>query len=105
MMNIWSSWCAPCRDEHKFLLNLSNQKNLKIIGLNYKDKKKNATNFLNELNNPYDFIFSDTDGTIAIEWGAYGVPESFLIYNNKIIKKYIGPLNEVSVNEMELLIK
>ena len=72
LMNIWSSWCAPCRDEHKFLLNLSNQKNLKIIGLNYKDKKKNATNFLNELNNPYDFIFTDTDGTIAIEWGAYG---------------------------------
>ena len=105
MMNIWSSWCAPCRDEHKFLLNLSNQKNLKIIGLNYKDKKKNATNFLNELNNPYDFIFSDTDGTIAIEWGAYGVPESFLLYKNKIIKKIIGPIDQNSLLEIKELIQ
>ena len=97
--------CAPFRDEHKFLLNLSNQKNLKIIGLNYKDKKKNATNFLNELKNPYDFIFSDTDGTIAIEWGAYGVPESFLLYKNKIIKKIIGPIDQNSLLEIKELIQ
>ena len=105
LMNIWSSWCAPCRDEHKFLLNLSNQKNLKIVGLNYKDKKKNAINFLDELSNPYDFIFSDTDGTIAIEWGAYGVPESFLVYENKIIKKIIGPIDQNSLLEIKELIQ
>ena len=57
------------------------------------------------MNNPYDFIFSDTDGTIAIEWGAYGVPESFLIYNNEIIKKVIGPINEITIKEIKELIK
>ena len=105
LMNIWSSWCVPCRDEHKFLLNLSNQKNLKIVGLNYKDKKKNAINFLDELSNPYNFIFSDTDGTIAIEWGAYGVPESFLVYENKIIKKIIGPIDQNSLLEIKELVQ
>jgi len=78
---------------------------INIIGMNYKDNKKNAKNFLKELGNPYKDIFVDSDGTIAIEWGAYGVPESFLIYNNKIIKKYIGPLNEEIINEMSILIK
>ena len=105
LMNIWSSWCIPCRDEHTFLMNLKNQKNIKIVGLNYKDNYENAKNFLNELNNPYDIILSDNDGTIAIEWGAYGVPESFLIYNNKIVKKIIGPLNSNSIIKIKNIIK
>ena len=105
LVNIWSSWCIPCRDEHSFLMELKNQKNLKIVGLNYKDNNKKAKTFLNELGSPYEIILSDKDGTIAIEWGAYGVPESFLIYNNKIIKKYIGPLNQELVDEINLLIK
>jgi cytochrome c biogenesis protein CcmG/thiol:disulfide interchange protein DsbE len=73
--------------------------------MNYKDTKDNAKNFLKELGNPYDQIIFDSKGTIAIEWGAYGVPESFLISNNKIIKKYIGPLSKVSVDEINLYIK
>ena len=83
LLNIWASWCIPCRDEHPYLMELKKNKKLEIVGLNYKDKVKNANNFLNELNNPYNLILSDTDGTIAIEWGAYGVPETFLIYNGK----------------------
>ena len=71
----------------------------------YKDSKENAKNFLKELGNPYNQIIFDSKGTNAIEWGAYGVPESFLINNNKIIKKYIGPLNKVSIEEIELYIK
>ena len=63
-------------------MNLKNQKNIEIIGLNYKDDFNNAKNFLNELGSPYKLILLDKDGTIAIEWGAYGVPESFLIFNN-----------------------
>src|SRR6056300_611641 len=78
---------------------------LNIIGMNYKDNKENAKNFLEELGNPYDKIIFDSKGTYAIEWGAYGVPESFLISNNKIIKKYIGPLNKVSVEEIKSIIK
>ena len=105
LLNIWSSWCVPCRQEHPFLMNLNLDNKLNIIGMNYKDNLKNAENFLKELGNPYKEIFIDLDGTIAIEWGAYGVPESYLIYNNKIIKKYIGPLNQELVNEINLLIK
>tara|TARA_Y100000591_G_scaffold162342_1_gene140020 strand:+ start:393 stop:911 length:519 start_codon:yes stop_codon:yes gene_type:complete len=105
LLNIWSSWCIPCRQEHPLLMNLNLENEVKIVGMNYKDNLKNAKNFLNELGNPYKEIFVDFDGTIAIEWGAYGVPESFLIYKNKIIKKYIGPLNQNLIDEMELLIK
>ena len=105
LLNIWSSWCVPCRQEHPFLINLNLDNKVNIIGMNYKDKLNNAKNFLNELGNPYTEIFIDFDGTIAIEWGAYGVPESFLIYNNQIIKKYIGAINQEIVDEINLLIK
>tara|TARA_Y100001970_G_scaffold2681_1_gene3123 strand:- start:1760 stop:2278 length:519 start_codon:yes stop_codon:yes gene_type:complete len=105
LMNIWASWCIPCRDEHPFLMNISNQKNIEIIGLNYKDDYEKAKIFLNELDNPYKIIFSDRNGTIAIEWGAYGVPETFLIFDKKIIKKFIGPLDDSSLAEIKGLIK
>ena len=105
LMNIWSSWCVPCRDEHIFLMKLSEKKNVEIIGLNYKDNKTNAKNFLKELNNPYKVVILDSDGTVAIEWGAYGVPESFLIYNKKIIKKIVGPINKNTFLEIKKLIQ
>ena len=105
LMNIWASWCIPCRDEHPYLMELKKNEKLKIVGLNYKDKVKNANKFLNELSNPYTLILSDTDGTIAIEWGAYGVPETFLIYNGKIIKKIIGPMNNNLFKEIDRLVK
>ena len=105
LLNIWSSWCVPCRQEHSILMELTKNDNLKVIGINYKDTIKNANNFLKELGNPYDNIIFDNKGTNAIEWGAYGVPESFLINNNKIIKKYTGPLNKGSLEEIKLFIK
>ena len=105
LLNIWSSWCIPCREEHPHLLNLSKQKDVYIIGLNYKDKDKNALNFLKQYNNPYFLSFTDHKGTLAIEWGAYGVPESFLVHNNKIIKKIIGPLSDKKIIEIKELIK
>ena len=105
LLNIWSSWCVPCRQEHPFLMNLNSDNKVNIIGMNYKDTLKNAESFLIELGNPYKEIFTDLDGTLAIEWGAYGVPESFLIYNNEIIKKYVGPLNQQLIDEMKLLLK
>ncbi len=105
LLNIWSSWCVPCRLEHPFLMNLNLNNKVNIIGMNYKDNIENAEKFLKELGNPYKEIFIDQDGTIAIEWGAYGVPESFLIYNNEIIKKYIGPLNQQLVDEINLYLK
>ena len=105
LLNIWSSWCVPCRQEHSILMELTKNDNLNVIGINYKDTKKNAKNFLNELGNPYDEIIFDDKGTNAIEWGAYGVPETFLINKNKIIKKYIGPLSKVSMEEIKSFIK
>jgi len=105
LLNIWSSWCLPCRQEHSLLMSLKLNSEINIIGMNYKDNKKNAKNFLKELGNPYKDIFVDSDGTIAIEWGAYGVPESYLILDNNILKKYIGPLNKEIIDEIKLLIK
>ena len=105
LLNIWASWCLPCRDEHSYLLNLKKERNLKIIGLNYKDDFEKAKNFLEELNNPYNIIITDKNGTVAIEWGAYGVPESFLVYDKKIIKKIIGPLNQSSFFEIKGLVE
>ena len=105
LFNIWASWCLPCRDEHTFLMKLSKQKEIEIVGLNYKDNDKKAKNFLEELDNPYKIILSDKDGTIAIEWGAYGVPETFIIYDKKIIKKIIGPINDELFLEIKRLIQ
>ena len=105
LLNIWSSWCIPCKQEHPFLIELKKDKNIEVIGINYKDTQVNANKFLDELGDPYDQIIFDKDGTIGIEWGAFGVPESFLIYNRNIIKKYIGPLNNNLIKEIKLKIK
>jgi len=104
-MNIWASWCIPCKVEHEFLMKLKSNEKIKLIGLNYKDNFKNASSFLNDLGNPYDVIVSDKDGTASIEWGAYGVPESFLIYQSKIIKRFIGPINNEDLLEIQKLIR
>jgi cytochrome c biogenesis protein CcmG/thiol:disulfide interchange protein DsbE len=87
------------------LVSLSKSEKIEIIGLNYKDNLKNAEKFINELGNPYSIILLDRDGTISIEWGAFGVPETFLIYENKIIKRYVGPLNFKLVDEIKDYIK
>ena len=105
LMNIWSSWCVPCRDEHPILMELNTNNEIVVLGINYKDNKDNAKNFLSQLGNPYQKVFVDNNGTLSIEWGAFGVPESFIIYNKKILKKYIGPLNEETLLEIKQLIK
>ena len=106
LINIWSSWCAPCRSEHAILMNLSNKTNLNIIGLNYKDKKNNAIKFLDELGNPFSKNLTDPDGIISISLGAYGVPESFLLNSkSRIIKKYIGPLTIDNISEIIKIIQ
>ena len=106
LVNIWSSWCVPCRKEHPVLMNLSKKSNLNIIGLNYKDKKNNAIKFLNELGNPFSKILIDPDGIISISLGAYGVPETFIIDEElNILRKYIGPINLENEIEIKNLVK
>ena len=105
IINIWASWCMPCRSEHDYLLKLKNIYQIDIIGINYKDKKSNAVKFLSDLGNPYLNILVDKDGTKSIELGAIGVPETYLINNKVMIKKYIGPLNDETFEEIIEIIK
>ena len=106
IINIWASWCLPCRSEHTNLMDLKNIYNVTLIGLNYKDKSLNAKKFINELGNPFENILTDPNGIISIEIGAYGIPETFIINSeSKIIKKFIGPLTKRNIKEISEIIK
>ncbi len=105
LINFWASWCAPCRVEHPYLMQLSKEKKLKILGVNFKDKKINALKFLNNLGNTYNHLAKDTTGKQSVNFGIYGIPESILINNETIVlKKFIGPLNEQDFNDIKKLI-
>jgi cytochrome c biogenesis protein CcmG/thiol:disulfide interchange protein DsbE len=92
LVNVWASWCAPCRQEHPLLMQLAREGNVDIVGLNYKDQPENARRFLGDLGNPYSAIGLDDNGRGAIEWGVYGVPETFLVdKSGKIVWKQVGP--------------
>lgn len=98
LLNVWASWCAPCREEHPVLLGLSQDKRFTLAGLNYKDKPENARRFLGDLGNPFGAIGTDQTGRTAIDWGVYGVPETFVIgKDGKILFKHVGPLTQQSV--------
>ena len=103
LINFWASWCRPCRDEHPELLKLGDEKSLKLIGVNFKDKKNNAIEFLNNLGNPYDDLAKDELGKQSINLGIYGIPESILVDKDLvIIKKFIGP---ISKNDYSYILK
>ena len=103
LINFWASWCAPCRDEHPLLIQLSKEKNLKLLGVNFKDKKKHADSFLKNLGNPYDFLTKDEQGKNSVHFGVYGIPESILVSKDlTILKKFVGPL---SIEDLNLIVK
>ena len=106
IINVWASWCGPCRLEHPIILRLSKHEELNIFGINYKDKKKNAIYFLSKFGNPYKKIGLDPTGFLSIDLGFFGVPETILINKDeKILLKYVGPLNENDYNTIVSRIK
>ena len=106
LVNIWASWCVPCREEHPLLMKLNKYQSVKLIGFNYRDNLNNAKNFINKFGNPYSQILIDNEGILSVEFGAYGVPETFIIdKNKKIIRRFIGPINEEIEEEIKLIIK
>jgi len=105
LINFWASWCAPCRIEHPQLMELSKENNLKILGVNFKDKKINALKFLKDLGDPYEYLTRDSNGKQSVNFGIYGIPESILIDNKlTIIKKFVGPLTKQDLNNIKEII-
>lgn len=97
VVNVFASWCIPCRAEHPLLVKLTEEQNIRLFGINQRDAPENARAFLRELGNPYEAIGADTDNRASIEWGVYGVPETFVINADGIITyKHIGPLSPES---------
>jgi len=98
LVNVFASWCAPCREEHPVLLGLSQDKRYVLAALNYKDQPENARRFLGDLGNPFQAIGSDPTGRTAIDWGVYGVPETFVVgKDGRIAFKHVGPLTPDAV--------
>ena len=94
LVNVFASWCGPCRDEHPYLMRLAEDDRFRILGLNYKDDAENATRFLNALGNPYEAVGADRNGRVGIDWGVYGVPETFVVgADGTILFKYVGPID------------
>lgn len=100
ILNVWASWCAPCRIEHPLFNELAAQKLVPIVGLNYKDMTDNARKWLAELGNPYDISVIDFDGRVGIDFGVYGVPETFVIDRQGVIRyKHIGPVTPEALRD------
>ncbi|MDK9696561.1 MAG: DsbE family thiol:disulfide interchange protein [Siculibacillus sp.] len=101
VVNVWASWCIPCRQEHPVLSLIEKDPRVRLVGLNYKDQPENARRFLAALGNPYSAIGADEKGRVGIDWGVYGVPETFVVdETGTITHKFVGPLSETSLKEV-----
>ena len=98
ILNVWASWCIPCRVEHPALMTLANMDEIDVYGLNYKDDEEEAKKFIDELGNPFKKIGIDRSGRTGIDLGVYGIPETFIIKDGHVLYKHIGPIH---INEIE----
>lgn len=100
LVNFFASWCIPCRVEHPMLMDLAAEGKVTVVGINYKDKPEDALKWLRQLGDPYGRIGADRDGRVAIDWGVYGVPESFVVDKaGRIRYKHVGPLSDEALKE------
>lgn len=100
LVNVWASWCIPCREEHPFLERLAGDGRFRLVGINYKDKGENALRFLDEFGNPYAAVGVDANGRTGIDWGVYGVPETFIVGpDGTIVDKIVGPISEDTIRD------
>jgi cytochrome c biogenesis protein CcmG/thiol:disulfide interchange protein DsbE len=98
VVNVWASWCAPCRQEHPLLVDLAKDPSIRVVGINQKDDPDNARRFLGSLGNPYAAVGADRNGRASIDWGVYGVPETFIVGPDGMIRyKHIGPLTPENI--------
>ena len=106
LVNFFATWCKPCRDEHEYIKRFSDEKKVRVIGINYKDDRKKTIKWLKTLGNPYSDIPLDGKGIIAIDWGVYGIPETFVVNSKGIIKyRHVGPITKKVYKKINLLIK
>jgi cytochrome c biogenesis protein CcmG/thiol:disulfide interchange protein DsbE len=99
VVNVWASWCVPCHDEAPLLLQLAQDKRIRMVGINYKDAADNARRFLGRYGNPFVAVGVDANGRASIEWGVYGVPETFIVgRNGAIVYKLIGPITRENID-------
>ncbi len=105
LVNFFATWCKPCRDEHVFINFLANKDKIRVVGINYKDNSQKAIEWLKELGNPYSDVLVDKSGSLAIDWGVYGIPETFIINSKGIIKyRHVGPITKKVYQKFKLLI-
>jgi cytochrome c biogenesis protein CcmG/thiol:disulfide interchange protein DsbE len=98
LVNVFASWCVPCRDEHPLLEKIKAETGIRLFGINHSDAPENARAFLAELGNPYDAVGADRDRRVSIDWGVYGVPETFLVNaEGVIVFKHVGPLTPETI--------
>ena len=106
LVNFFATWCKPCRDEHAFIKRFADNQNIKVIGINYKDDSEKAIKWLQKLGNPYSSVAIDRNGKIAIDWGVYGIPETFIINSKGKIKyRHVGAVTPKIYKKINQLIK